>query len=345
MSDLTTQVSAIRHGVALSRHDNLSLFRFAADAGLAIIDPLVATNLDIRESQFRQALRLDGLGRPIADLLIGFFGGTLHVFGDGLPTDELVATLNAETATRAHETHAIFGVDGPFAWELIGAWDTTQAIGLPYLGAYSPRDGVLVIRSGKTGEYGYLIAVPNDQADTVWAELQAASGDLQCKVVGSEALRHCSLENLVFEIDREGRFDLDALELQLTWRLDLRKQAAGLDAIRAHREAGLRRRLTAVETGADVAVGDEIRCDGRRIGSVLAWAPDLSGGLRRVLSVLDMPFGESGMTYTLNGQDARTLSAPFVLNHSLFLNPQRHGWSNRDEVELPEGLAWPTSTP
>ncbi|MCO4746701.1 MAG: aminomethyltransferase family protein [Proteobacteria bacterium] len=336
-ADLTTQLRALRNEVTLSWHDGLSLLRFDANRGIETLEPLIATDLGIRESQFRQALRLDDQGRPLADLLIGFFRGTLHVFGTGLEHAAMAEALSAQDAVQAHDDHVVISIDGPFAWELLGAWDTPSAIGLPYLGAYSPREGVLAVRAGRTGEYGYMLVVPRAQAEGIWNELLAAS-PMPVTVVGKETLERASLENWVFEIDREGRSGLDALELQLTWRLDLHKDAVGLDAIRAHRDAGLRRRITALRSGKPLASGARVLCEGQEIGQVLAAAETA------VLSVLDTPWAEAGMTYTVDGEPVHSQSAPFVVNRSLFVNPQRHSWAGRDEVELPEGLQWQNTT-
>lgn len=330
------QVGAIRRSVGLHRVDGARLFRFEADAGLAALDPVVATNLQLREAQFRQGLVLDDRGEPIADLLMGPFRGSLYTLVRG----ELEAG-----GEPMHETHAAFGIDGPFAWELLGAWDTPAAIGLPYLGAYAPRDDVLVVRAGRTGEYGYLILVPNDQADAVWDDLHRRAIAMEGAAVERPALAHCSLENFVFELDREGRAGLDALELQLTWRLDLDKDAPGLDAIRAHRAGGLRRRLVAIRTPEPVADGAAVICEGEERGRVLASAPDLLGSDgQRVLAVLETPWAHPRMTYRIAERPAETISAPFVLNRSLFVNPQRHAWATRDEIELPPELLWPGST-
>lgn len=344
LGDLRAQVRAIRSSVALGPRDGLTLLELDANAGLDALDGRVATALDIREAQFRQALRLDEAGRPIADLLVGFFRGTLHVMGLGLSHAEMIQALGAESARPVHEDHVVFGLDGPFAWEVLSRWDTAAAVGLPYLGAYSPREGVLVIREGRTGEYGYSIIVPRDQADTVWEELVGAAAPMDPGFVGDDARRHCALENWVFDITRDGAFGLDALELQLTWRLDLLKEATGLDAIRAHRTSGLRRRIVAMQADGPVDSGATVTAAGSPIGQVLSTAPDLFGTDHRVVAVLDMPWANAGLEYAIDDRPARTVSAPFVLNNSLFVNPQRHSWDTRDEIELPSGAPWPGST-
>lgn len=342
---LKGQISALRRSVTLAVRDDLVVLDAPADAALAAVDPHVATDLDLREAQLRQALALRDDGRPALDLLLGFFRGRMLIFAAGQSVEGTREQLALPGATDLLADHVLFSIDGPFAWELLGRWDTPTAIGLPYLGVYTPQDGVHVVRAGDTGEYGYRILVRRDLAEQVWHALNTAAEGLEPARIGAEARRHASLENWVFDIQREGASDLDALELQLTWRLDLNKQATGLDAIRAHRETGLRRRLTAMTTASTVADGTAVAHEGTAIGRVLTSAPRLDfGSGHSVLAVLDMPYAHPGMSYAIAGQTAQTVSAPFLLNRSLFLNPQRHAWANRDEVELPAEILWPNTT-
>lgn len=322
------EVRAIRRSAGLSRVEGWTLLRAPLEAALSTVDPRVATNLELREAQLRQALALDDAGRPRLDLLVGAFRGELLVLADG-PNAEGVLGIPSSA-----EPPVIFGLDGPFAWEVLGAWDTPTAIGLPYLSLYAPRDGLLVIRAGRSGEYGYWLLVPRAEADAVWADLERRVREMDGAVVGAEALRRCAFENWVFDLAADGAHGLDALELQLTWRLDLKKDATGLDAIRAHRDAGLRRRILAIRAAGPLAPGATVQYAGQPIGTVLR-ASD-----RHAVAVLDRPSAEVGLDVTIDGTPARTVSAPFVLNRSLFVNPQRHAWATRHEVEIPEGLGW-----
>lgn len=335
------EYAAIRRSLALSIDADPLLLDLDATAGLDLLHDRVATNLSIREATYRQALILDDEGRPIVDLLVGFFRGRMHVVAWAHSREEACAALGV-TQADVVDDHVLIGIDGPFAWETLGAWDTASAIGLPYLGCYSPDDELQVIRAGKTGEYGYLLRVPRSRQDEVWNALQNLGQGPTPVVVSADALADCAFENWVFDIDRLGGAGLDALELQLTWRLDLNKQARGLDAVRAHRAAGLRRRITALKTTVDAPAGAEVVTrDGLRVGEVVRSAPARS----HTVAVLDMPWAHAGLDFVVAGQGAVSASAPFLLNHSLFVNPQRHTWDARQEVPLPDGMSWDDLTP
>lgn len=330
---MNEDIAAIRGGVALARLPDVTVLRGPARPAIEQLDPRVATSLALRDASVRQALALDDAGRPTADLLVGVF------------RDELLAVASGavDALGLAAADAAVLSIDGPFAWELLAEWDTPGAIGLPYLGVYAPRDGVLVIRAGRTGEYGYSLVCERAVADAVWAELVDAGRALDARVVDPAALRHCALENRVFDLERDGAHGLDALELQLTWRLDLRKRATGLDAIRAHRASGLRRRVTGI-TGPEAALGAPVTLDGAPVGTVVAAVPDPGGETWRILAAIDMPWAWPGLAVAVDGRPARSVSAPWVVNRSLFVNPQRHAWATRAEIPLPEGLRWPATT-
>lgn len=323
MTPLDRQLEAIRDRVGIGIRRGPTLVRTEAGAGRAALARRVPTPLDLREAQFRQGLMLDDRGRPTVDLLVGYFRGALWALADD-PTGALADLPRLEE-------HVVIGLDGPFAWEVLGAWASPSAIGLPYLGAFSPREGELVLRAGRTGEYGYLVIVPAERAESTLAALEAAAAPMDPVRTDDAAVSRCAFENFVFELAREGAHDLDALELQLTWRLDLASEAPGMDAVRAHRAAGLRRRLTPVEGETDLAEGSEVTVDGRPVGRILAAVG------RRALAVLDLPWAQAGMAYEAAGTPISTRSAPFVTNRSLFVNPQRHAWATRDEIEWPPG--------
>lgn len=345
MSTLHDDVRAIRRSVGLHRHDGLTVLRLPAREGLPRIGERVASNLELRDAQFRSALCLGTDGVPVLDLLVGVFRDQLVIIADG---PDPVATLGLDPA-HVLDTHRLIGLDGPFAWELLGTWDTPAAMGLSYLSAYQPRDthgdaDLLVIRAGRSGEYGYLVLVPEALADTVWQELLGVGSALEAREVGREALRHCSLVNWVYDQQREGAAGLDALELQLTWRLDLQKQAIGLDAIRAHRAAGLRRRITAIEAASVPPDGAPITVAGTPIGSVVASVPRIFGEGAAVVAALRADWAHPGLEVELGGVPGRSRSAPFLLNRSLFVKAQRHTWAGRDEIELPEEARWAGTT-
>jgi len=329
---LREAVSVLRNGVGLVRHESLRVHIFGESAAIEV-ETRLPMDLAIREGQFKQGLVLDDTGCPRADLLAGFIQHELFVVSRGLDAGRMTEALGGGSAGDWD----IIGVEGPYAWELMASWDSPGIIGLPFMGAFSPKDGIHIIRAGFTGEYGYLLLVRPELAGRVWEELCSLGQAFDAAVVEQAAIQHCSLENWVFDPERDGKHTLDALELQLRWRVDMTKATPGLDALRAHKAAGLRRRITAMSAPSPVAIGADVLADDLLIGRVLATAPDLEGDTHRVLAVLDMPYAQPGIdSYVVDGVRCRTQSAPWVLNQSLYVNPQRHAYARRHEVVVPE---------
>jgi glycine cleavage system aminomethyltransferase T len=337
--EVAAEVAAVRRGVAISAPNHLSVLRFQGDAGWDALERRLPGRLNLREGQLRPSLLLDEAGRPTADLLVGQLDGDAVVVGRGAPADEIVDAVGVDAA-RVHEEVELVGVDGPFAWELLAAWDTPGVIGLPYLGAYRAKDGAWVLRAGGAGEFGYLVLGAPGTRD----RLLDLGQRVDARAVGFAAMQRCGVEAFVY--DPWLWRGPDALELQLTWRLDLTKDAPGLDALRAHRAAGLRRRVTALRVDAAEPFGldtraDPVTADGQVIGHALVCA---RGGPTSAIALLDAAFAHPGQSYEVGGRPATSVSAPFVLNRSLFVNPQKHEYARRHEIELPEELVCDPST-
>jgi glycine cleavage system aminomethyltransferase T len=335
---LHDELRAIRLGVALSDQPRLVALRYRGDAAWEHLDRLLPCDLGVHGGRLKQTLLLDDAGRPLADVLIGNLRGDLLVLALGMTAEALEAALAGGPAPdRLYETHGVLAVDGPFAWELMAAWNDPGIIGLPYLGVFSPSEGVIVLRAGRTGEYGYVLLVPRGELSATKEAIGAIGERFDARWIRDAAVAHCSLENWFFDPQQLGSAGLDALELQLGWRLDLQKEAQGMTAIREHRERGLSRRITAMSVAGPASTGADVTLDDAVIGSVIASVPGGEGS--RGFAVLDMPFAHSGIDrYLVAGQSSRTLSPPFVLNRSLFVDPQKHEYARRAEIGLPQEL-------
>lgn len=335
-SALADEVAALRLRVGISAPAHLTVLRYRGDAAWDALDARLPGSLNLREGQLRQTLLLGDDGRPLADLLIGQLGGDAVIVGRGMAADDLVDALGG--APERVESEAV-GVDGPFAWELLAAWDTPGVIGLPYLGAFATADGTWVLRSGGTGEFGYLLLPPPGRGGATRDRLLDLGQRLDARPVGFAALQRCGVEAFVY--DPWLWTGADALELQLTWRLDLHKQAPGLDAIRAHRASGLRRRVTALRPLDAEPVGLDTRAQVVTAGEQGIGVTMVSarGAPSCVIGLLDRAFAHPGQTYAIDGQPCASISAPFVANRSLFVNPQKHEYARRHEIELPPEVA------
>jgi glycine cleavage system aminomethyltransferase T len=235
---------------------------------------------------------------------------------------------------RLDRTHRLFSLHGPWAWELLSACLGPDVVGMPYLTLMRGGGGLICLRTGKTGEYGYELLVPNEGFAALHEGLVQAGRDWELQRVSQGTLDHCALENWFFSIRHEGRFALSPLELGLQWRLSpKKKEYVGAAALAGRRASA---RVTCVVADGPVAEGDEVSFEGRVIGRVLhaVKSPVVQGWVASTL--LELPLAVPGIWgLTAGGHAARTSSPPVLNNRSLYVSPQRHTWADRSSPQFP----------
>ncbi|HUJ27311.1 MAG TPA: glycine cleavage T C-terminal barrel domain-containing protein [Myxococcales bacterium] len=342
------EVLAMRTAAVATRLPHLRALRLGGPGALDLADALTSSRLFIRENQIIQTLMLDSSARVFADAFVGQDEDSLIVLAEGPTADGLRAHVEAVRRERLPESEVavddlldgreIWGLDGPYAWEIASALLGPEVLGAPYL-SFLHLGEVTCFRAGRTGEYGYLLLVPAAQARPLWTRLFEL-GAPQGLVEGSlAALDQCALENWHFfmrALDAEP--DLTPLELQLQWRVDYAKDFAGAAALRERRRAPAGR-VTCAVADRPVRPRDPVLLDARQVGSVIAsgyssvlqrwvaWAL-----LRRELSWPGICFEAA----TAEGLVAlQTRSAPLINNRSLFVDPHRHSHQTRGSDAFP----------
>jgi glycine cleavage system aminomethyltransferase T len=346
-TSLESEVLALRSSIGLSALTHVACIRVEGEGAYDALDRICPAPLHVRNGMIRHTLLLDTEGLPLVDLYLCNDDDAFLLLAEGLPSADLVAHLRAHIAPEAAvtirdlgETHTLLSLDGPFAWELLAAVEGPELVGFPYLSFYHPSPEQTYLRAGKTGEYGYHLLVPHDQAGPLWDRLLDAGKPFDIAPVGLDAVEHVMLENWFFTVDHEGRAGLSPIELGLQWRLAADKDFLGAKALRARREAGVTRRITALESTGPMAAGDRVFSGDEPIGTVLRAAKSVTLGDHLAIGLLDVAYAHSGVdSYVVHHAGTtvpvRTVSAPFVNNRSLFVNPQRHSYKDRAAIDFP----------
>ncbi len=291
----------------------------------------------------RHTLVLREDGTPLADLYVCAGDDDFLLLAEGVSGEELRAHLVAHAPRVAAEfqlldDRVVVGLDGPYAWEALAQVLGPDVMGLPYLTFFVTGE-VTCFRAGKTGEYGYDLLVPRAEVGR-WTERLEEEGrafDLaRCTL---EDLDHCALENWFFNPRREGRSGATPLELQLQWRLSRRKQFVGSDALAARRRAGLRERLVCIVGPGRFAAGDALAFDGRVVGRIVNAGPcELRGGWIG-MALVEVALAHAGLggfeVPACEPSPVRTVAPPVVSIRRLFVQPQRHSYVTRAEVDWP----------
>jgi glycine cleavage system aminomethyltransferase T len=215
-----------------------------------------------------------------------------------------------------------------------------EIISLPYLSFYYSDKDKIIFRAGETGEFGYYMLYPQAEACEFWKQALKIGVPFDLIPAGNEALEYCALENMFFNVGREGAVGASPAELQLQWRIDYRKQFAYHQALSKTRQAPLARRLTGVHSRQAINPRDMVYYEGKVIGRIMNAHRFLSGDGYIGLAMLDRYYAESGIPgYQCQGAEEksriRTVSPPFVNNFSLAVDPQIHSYLDKDDIVFP----------
>ena len=344
--NLEVEYRSLRHGAALSRMDHVGLVRVSGDDAIEAVDAICSGDLWVRDGRMLQTLILGEQGHPIADVYVCPDDEACILMFEGITTEELSACLaqyaGTDLAIEVEElrpAYELISVNGPYAWEALSKWLTPDVIGLPYLSFYHFDRGTC-FRAGKTGEYGYDLAIRNDHVERAWEELLELVGALGGGAASLETLDLCALENGFFSVRHASVDGLTPLELQLQWRVSARKRFPGAKAIEERRAEGMNRRLTHFVAREGVERGDPIRDANGPVGevTVAAFSPSIGGIAGTAL--LDVSVAHPGIdAFFVPGPNAerpiRTVSSPLLFNRSLLVDPHRHTYATRDEESNP----------
>ncbi len=347
MTDLAVEVGAIRRSVAVSDISHLARLRVDGQHAFELLDRRLPCDLYLRNGEIRHTVLLKQDGTVCADLYLGRDGEGYFLLADGINAPDLEGALR-EGMEPGEEVQLedlgdktrVLSLNGPFAWELMSAYDSPGVIGLPYRTFYRPEEGVLCLRAGKTGEFGYDLLVARERADGLWQQLVELAAKFEGRPASLEALDFCGLENWFFNARHEGRRGLDPVELQLQWRLASGKVFWGHEALAERRARPDRRRLTAFRSEACLHDRAAVTAGDETVGEIVRACPTLAGEGSFGLALIDVAMAHSGVEHfrATHGEGSaamRTLSPPFVVNHSLFVKPMEHSWEARDEIPFP----------
>ncbi len=211
----------------------------------------------IAPGQAQYTLCCDAETGGIVDDLIAYYQDNEHLLlvPNAANTAEVVRRLRAAapdgvSVTSHHDDYSVLAVQGTRSDEVL------QRVGLPaghpYMSFVEARIpdvldsdvGVVVCRTGYTGERGYELIVRNDAAGPLWDAITAAGdglGMLACGLAARDTLR----TEMGYPLHGQDiTLDTDPVEAGLSWAVGWTKDAFwGRDALLAVKETGPKRRL------------------------------------------------------------------------------------------------------
>ena len=175
-----------------------------------------------------------------------------------------------------------------------------------------------IAHTGYTGEDGFEIYIPPDQAVRIWNEVLAAGQEFGIRPCGLGARNTLRLEAAMALYGHEIDASITPLEAGLEWIVKLEKgDFAGREALLKQKHTGTRRRLAGFEMrGRGIArEGYEILVDGAPAGWVTSGSP--SPTLNKNIGLCYLPAGQAqpgrAIQVVIRNQpvDAITVETPF----------------------------------
>lgn len=328
-ADLEKEYSFIREGAALLDSSYMNRFTIPEEEGLDFLNEVFAGDVEsLRFGRVLNTFLADSDGNLVADVYIANNDEEFILLCESLVDEaELHRILFEENEgekfglKEISSEYALIGIDGFESWRVCKDVFGVNILGLPYL-SIEEFDGegdsvINIIRAGKTGEFGYLILVPETEAatlfDTLYDKVQGVNGGL-CGVAVHDC---CRLDGRFFNIYAEGAVVKNPLYLGLQWMIDLENiQFQGSDSIVSQRDVGVDKKIvgTIVDSNdLSVSVGDTVYDEEGEIGTFVSVT--YSYFLKKTIGLVLMKteYAYAGLEYfygSSEGEILRTISMP-----------------------------------
>ena len=318
----------LRNSAALCDFSFTQRLSFDESDGIDFLDSMLAANiLKLRYGRITDTYLADEYGNIRAEVLAGNIDDKIIAVLESLD-DSCSKCLSDGSAQCSDltDSHILLSVAGPDSWKVAVAVFGTDILNLPFMSVekyrYEDADTYLM-RSGKTGEYGYQFMAPNAIAEKLAKRLLEESKKLGGGLCGMAAHALARLDGNFFNIYGEGARVLNPLKLGLQWMTDFEKEKfPGSEKIYSERDSGISQKICAVQSAGDTPLnpGDKIFDSDDEVGEVVhALRSPISGkwtGLALMKS--HCAFSGFGFSRTPNGgEEIFTVSRPTVLAKSL----------------------------
>jgi len=259
-SGVVKEHTAVREAVGVFDVSHLGKVRIAGPGAVAFVNAAFTNDLGrIAPGQAQYTLCCDESGGIVDDLIV-YYRDDEHVLlvPNAANTPEVVRRLRATAPdgldlTDHHRDYAVLAVQGPRSDDLLGkvglpaGHDYMSFVEATYQTPDGTESGVVVCRTGYTGERGYELVVANEAAGALWDALLDAGEEfaaLPCGLGARDTLR----TEMGYPLHGQDiSLDVTPNEAGLGWAVGWKKDAFwGRDALVAEREAGPKRVLRGI---------------------------------------------------------------------------------------------------
>jgi len=323
--------AAVRGAVGLFDVSHLGTFVVAGEGAAAYLNTRLSNDLDrLGPGQAQYTLLLTESGGVVDDMIVYRFGDDrVMVVPNAANSAAVIAQLRTGAPgglawTDRHTQDAILALQGPRSPEVM------SKAGLPADLAYMAFSeavaatpdgpvGVMVCRTGYTGERGYEIVVPAGAAPAIWERLMTSGGPYGIQPAGLGARDTLRTEMGYPLHGQDLSVEITPVQARLNWAVGWKKPAFdGASAVRSEREQGPARTLLGLKalTRAIPRPGMKVRDEGgEEIGRVTSgtFSPTLKQGIALAL----LPPGTQPGDQVL--VEVRTRQEPFEVTKPPFV--------------------------
>jgi glycine cleavage system T protein (aminomethyltransferase) len=316
--------AAVREAAGVFDVSHLGKARVRGAGAAGFVNACLTNDLGrIEPGQAQYTLCCD-TGGGVVDDLIAYLVADDEVFliPNAANTAEVVRRLTAAapagvTVTDEHQRYAVLAVQGPRSAGVLAGLGLPTDHGYMSFAASRLGDAALIVcRTGYTGEHGYELVVPWDDAATVWDELIAA-GVQPCGLGARDTLR----TEMGYPLHGQDlSLEISPVQAGSGWAVGWTKpEFWGRDALLAEKAAGPSRTLRGLElTGRGIPRGHmAVFAGDLQIGETTSgtFSPTKKVGI--ALALLDTAAGVADgdlVQIDVRGRriDARVVKPPFV---------------------------------
>lgn len=355
---------AVRKNILLSDYSHFGIAAISGDSAWSLLNQLVSGDVSsIRDEQAMYSLLLDDAGHIITDLYIACDDERFLLLSEWVSGEMLCEMLRAKLSGNEDQFEDIEAIEsltpewgllhfeGPYAWELLAEVYGMDVIGLPFQEHMHVEDSLILLRSGKHGEYSYKLMGPQDLLADVWPLMLAAGEKYDMRTGGLNYQRMARLENPCWEPDIFNAYTRCPISLQMQWAVRYDKDAfTGLESLSQRGVQEASHRIVGMTiAGTPQAIpqrGDKVIFDGNCIGEVIVcdYSADLGACLGRLFLTGAWAWADvdAYQVVTASGPVAVTTSAvPFARNYSFLINPSEHSYVDSTRPrDLLQQLEW-----
>ncbi len=309
-SGVTDEHSTVRHAAGLFDVSHMGRFDLSGSGVEEFLDKMIPGPL----------LKLSGAG-ALYSMFLNEAGGIIddiYIYKRGI--DHYLIIVNAANREKDKrwlkqhlpktgvafeditEETALLALQGPRSWEILQQvmpFAKTEIALRKFVEVeLVPTRGVkvLIARTGYTGERGYEIVIPAENAVAVWHALMEAGSNLGIKPIGLGARDTLRLEMGYPLYGQEMDEKTTPIEASLSQFVDFEKEFIGKNRLLEQREQGVPKKLVGFEllVRGIPRVGHLIYSDQKEVGRVTSgnYAPSLKKGIG--MGYINVHFSEVG---------------------------------------------------